>query len=165
MSRQIAFMAASLVLLISSGAWGQGGDRYRPASICRPYALDAQRVVQRAQQLGCGFSGPRWSVNPQIHMDWCMRATDAASESERAARQEQLRLCQTCGTYVQQAVQQNQANLQRRCGGSGDRWHSDPTVHRRWCVGVGMARAQRELIDRTRFLDQCGRGGRIPLRG
>jgi phage shock protein PspC (stress-responsive transcriptional regulator) len=167
MTIRTALVAVALLLLTPMGVVAQGRpspldnlrDLARAREVCRSYVASAQQTVRTAQRMGCGFTGPRWDVNPQSHMSWCVRSTDDAIRREREERQEALRLCQTCSSYVQQAVRQNQANLQGRCGGVGERWHSDATLHRRWCVGVGLPRAQRELVERTRFLDQC-RGGR-----
>ncbi len=42
-----------------------------------------------------------------------------------------------CSAYAQQAVAQNNENLQRNCGFSGPRWQSDHNAHYGWCMGGG----------------------------
>lgn len=51
--------------------WVQIVRQYPSRETCGSYTNDAIASVTAAQNLGCGFSGPRWSADPQLHLNAC----------------------------------------------------------------------------------------------
>jgi hypothetical protein len=39
---------------------------------CRAYSDQALAAADVNEKLGCGFTGPRWSTDPNVHFGWCM---------------------------------------------------------------------------------------------
>ncbi len=69
-----------------------------------------------------------------------------------------------CWKYAKTAVQQQKANIDRRCGFSGARWHLDRGRHRLWCNFVSRRTANRETRIRARMLRGCPRVVIVPPR-
>jgi hypothetical protein len=68
-----------------------------------------------------------------------------------------------CEKYARTAVEQNQQNLERNCGFTGPRWHSDYAGHFEWCMADDNRRlfAEREQDARAAELNKC-HGARTP---
>ena len=64
-----------------------------PGERCERYADEAVALVERARELGCGFSGPRWVEDRSLHRDWCLRQQAAAIDGEARAREDDLERC------------------------------------------------------------------------
>jgi hypothetical protein len=60
---------------------------------CERYAEQAVALAHRARELGCGFSGPRWSEDHSLHRAWCLRQQAAAIDREAGGREEDLVRC------------------------------------------------------------------------
>ena len=60
---------------------------------CREYASRALAQNRTNLKLGCGFTGPRWHSNYNIHYQWCMRVSPQLRISEMRARVRQLEQC------------------------------------------------------------------------
>jgi hypothetical protein len=45
---------------------------------CAKYAAEAEKSVQLAKHLKCGFQGPRWTKDQAPHMAWCLLAEHSA---------------------------------------------------------------------------------------
>ena len=43
----------------------------------------------------------------------------------------------TCEWYAKTALEQQKANIDRKCGLTGPEWSSDRASHMLWCSGVG----------------------------
>jgi hypothetical protein len=43
-------------------------------TICRGYTNQALAAADVNEKLACGFTGPRWSTDPNVHFGWCMAA-------------------------------------------------------------------------------------------
>lgn len=61
----------------------------------------------------------------------------------------------TCETYGRLALQQQQENLEGKCGFTGPQWSSDLKAHIAWCAGVGPDTWKGELKRRQQQLDAC----------
>jgi len=59
-----------------------------------------------------------------------------------------------CKVYTEEAVAQNQKNLDRGCGFSGGRWTFDYAGHFRWCMGVDITYSVGEMVRRNEMLAQ-----------
>jgi hypothetical protein len=58
---------------------------------CQQYAQTAVAQNQRNVQMRCGFTGPRWSSDLQLHHQWCMGVPRASADAETSARENALR--------------------------------------------------------------------------
>ena len=60
-----------------------------------------------------------------------------------------------CEQYTRTAIGQNEDNLRRRCGFTGDRWHASTDIHFNWCMAVDRAAANGETRFRADALAKC----------
>lgn len=60
-----------------------------------------------------------------------------------------------CEMYGKLAMQQQQQNVQEKCGFTGPEWSPDLKAHIAWCGGVGPDRWKSELQKRQKQLDAC----------
>lgn len=60
-----------------------------------------------------------------------------------------------CDVYGKLALQQQQENVENRCGLSGPEWSSDLKAHIAWCSGVGPDQWKLQLQSRKQQLDAC----------
>ncbi len=60
-----------------------------------------------------------------------------------------------CKNYAATAVQQNQGNLDWKCGYSGPRWSSNYQAHYDWCMKVPKSSADSEETKRKDLLKNC----------
>ncbi len=62
---------------------------------CASYAHSAVRANIENLRRGCGFTGPRWQSNFNVHYDWCMRQGPGSNGPafEARARRWALRSC------------------------------------------------------------------------
>lgn len=60
-----------------------------------------------------------------------------------------------CDVYGKLALQQQQENVEWKCGFSGSEWTSDLKAHLSWCAGVGPDQWKAELQRRKQQLDAC----------
>ncbi len=64
-----------------------------------------------------------------------------------------------CRSYASTAVSQNNQNVNRGCGYSGNRWTNNYDGHYNWCMGVNRSTANSETNARRQGLNQCSSGG------
>lgn len=60
-----------------------------------------------------------------------------------------------CDTYGKLALQQQQENVEGKCGFSGPEWSSDLKAHVAWCGTVGPDQWKVQLQKRKQQLDAC----------
>jgi hypothetical protein len=60
-----------------------------------------------------------------------------------------------CDTYGKLALQQQQENVEGKCGLSGPEWSSDLKAHVAWCGSVGPDQWKVQLQKRKQQLDAC----------
>lgn len=62
---------------------------------CERYAASAVASALEARNLGCGFTGGRWSTDMGAHQTWCasVKGDPGALEPEEAGRADQLNVC------------------------------------------------------------------------
>jgi hypothetical protein len=177
MPRNISGLGASLAVaallaIAPASAQQDRGD-------CEDYAREAVELSRRAEQLNCGFEGPRWSDNRGGHFTWCLIAPRLA-RGENDARREQLEQCErrsdrrerreerrddrrsertgkraNCDTYAQIAEVQADANVKYNCGYRGGEWTSDKRAHFGWCMGHKRDFMLDELRYRAIELQKC----------
>jgi hypothetical protein len=142
---------------------------------CEDYAREATELGQRAEQLNCGFDGPRWNDNSQGHFAWCLISPRQAFE-ENEVRRDLLQKCEhrtdrqerreerreerrddrrserggkraNCDTYSQIAQVQADANQKYNCGYRGGEWVTDSRAHYSWC----MSNKRNVVLDELRY--------------
>ena len=60
-----------------------------------------------------------------------------------------------CSWYLKKALQQQQLNVQKRCGLKGDHWTNNPAFYMKWCAGAGPDKAKAMAAQRDRDLAKC----------
>ncbi|WP_295559389.1 hypothetical protein [uncultured Hyphomicrobium sp.] len=60
-----------------------------------------------------------------------------------------------CDTYGKLALQQEQENVDAKCGFSGPAWSPDLKAHVAWCASVGPDQWKIQLQSRKQQLDAC----------
>jgi len=64
-------------------------------SFCGDYAKRTSLQVKSGKRLNCGFGGPRWDSNSDVHFRWCLRLkSPKLPNSETAARAADLTTCE-----------------------------------------------------------------------
>lgn len=151
----------------SGGGGGGGGGR---EDECRDYAEEAVTTAREARDLGCGFSGPRWSQRYGEHYSWCLSATRDQVRAERTGRAADMRSCrggtdggggdraEACRDYAEEAVSQIADARRRNCGFSGARWQGGYNVHYNWCMSARRGEREAESRARTDELRRCRSG-------
>ena len=62
---------------------------------CCAYSTKALNQVLKQRNLGCGFTGPRWTEDIRSHVSWCTSRPFAFQGSEMLARERELAECQS----------------------------------------------------------------------
>lgn len=60
-----------------------------------------------------------------------------------------------CETYGKLAIEQQQENIDAKCGFTGPEWSPDLKAHLAWCGSVGPDQWKAELQKRKQKLDAC----------
>ena len=134
-------------------------------SYCRRYADEAVRANNEAQRLKCRYGGARWSSDWQGHFNWCRGARKGDAIWETLERRKAIQGCRSavnnCRTYAQRAVAQQQENINRSCGYTGARWHSNYSTHYNWCFANAgrIKRVKQEDMQRKLALMECRQRG------
>ena len=101
---------------------------------CQSYARSAVRTAQRAQNLMCPLTGPRYGTDENAHYFWCMGVEPETSRAEWTARNRQLETCGnyfiTAYTYGEYAAEAIRDNKLYNCGYTGPRWEGSSEKHR-----------------------------------
>jgi hypothetical protein len=130
---------------------------------CKQYAHRAMRQVRQNVDWKCGFTGPRWSADPNAHLNWCLRTPGVNPDAEIAARdrrvKEQCSLLayrrRVCGDYAQRAMDLVGHNNQRRCGFTGPRWRLDYDWHYNWCLKPESNFMAEQQVREDMYRDAC----------
>ena len=64
-----------------------------------------------------------------------------------------------CDWYVKTALEQQQRNLNMKCGFSGAEWSVDKDAHSAWCAKVGPDDSRASAQKREAALAQCAAKG------
>ncbi len=163
-----------------SAYYSYQGSREDRAAVCNDYARTGVAQNQENQRRKCGYSGSAWHSDYNGHYGWCMTAERSAIDGGTRWRDEELKKCGAamdnrtrCDQYARRGVEQNQENLNRKCGYGGSAWHSDYNSHFNWCMTVdrnssdGGTRWRDEELNRCRprqthdFRNPSARGYRI----
>ncbi|WP_206530111.1 PAN domain-containing protein [Nordella sp. HKS 07] len=148
----------------SSGGGGGGGREDE----CRDYAEEAVTGAREARDLGCGYTGARWSQRYGEHYNWCLGATREQVRAERTARAQDLRSCragndggdraEACRDYAEEAVSQIADAKRRDCRFTGARWQGGYNVHYNWCMSARRSEREAESRGRAEELRRCRSG-------
>ncbi len=65
-----------------------------------------------------------------------------------------------CDQYADKSVQQNQRNIDKKCGFTNEIWHSNKSGHTNWCQNAGPDSAAQSIVIREKALSECN--GAIP---
>lgn len=150
----------------SSGGGGSDGGR---EDECRDYAEEAIAQARENTDLGCGFSGARWSKRYAEHFNWCLSASRADVQAERTARTRDLRSCrggsggdgdraEACRDYAEEAVAQIAESRRLSCRFTGARWQGGYNVHYNWCMSARRSERESEQRARSEELRRCRSG-------
>ncbi len=60
---------------------------------CKNYAATAVQQSNSNVNWGCGYSGPAWGSNYQVHYGWCVKAPAQIADAETAKRKSMLEQC------------------------------------------------------------------------
>ncbi len=135
---------------------------------CREYANRAVEQSEKARELGCRQTGPRWSPAFQVHFSWCLGVGKSYQASEILKRDIALESCRPhrptaraeCEQYARAAFRLARQNRERRCGFTGPRWIRNVDDHKAWCLSATPAERDREQNSRHRALAACTGGPR-----
>jgi hypothetical protein len=68
---------------------------------CRKYGHQASAAATEMFSLKCGYTGPRWSQDDDMHLKWCLfEGTQALANAETAARSAALADCRANAAIV-----------------------------------------------------------------
>ena len=62
-----------------------------------------------------------------------------------------------CDQYADKSVRQNEENLSKKCGFTGDLWHSNKSGHTHWCQNADQSRVAQNIATREKALNECKR--------
>ena len=134
------------------------------------YASSAVAHYRESEELGCGFSGSRWSDNYEAHYRWANGVAKQKANAEtkfrlgalakcrrqlEQSRREQRENEEWAQKYAETAVAQQRENLSLRCGFRGNRWHADYDSHYRYALRVNKGTARAEAQQRESALLNC----------
>ncbi len=77
---KLSILGAALVVATSLPA------RADSPQYCNEYSNQAMIAAAQNMSHGCGFGGPRWGLDYQVHYNWCLSAPHGAVLQERLAR-------------------------------------------------------------------------------
>jgi hypothetical protein len=143
----------------NAGGGDSGGDQ---AGNCREFVDRSLLQARKSVQLGCGFVGPRWSTDRQIHRQFCATKPESSQRSEIVKRDQLLRTCaanpgkvQICRTYATKAVIQAKRNISQQCDFTGRDWLPSYEAQFSWCMVNGKSARIAKLLAREAALQQC----------
>jgi hypothetical protein len=80
-------MIATFIAVTAGSAFAQS------PGFCNEYANQAVISATQNRDMGCGFSGRRWTFNYQEHFGWCMSANPQDAMNERITRKHMIQAC------------------------------------------------------------------------
>ena len=137
---------------------------------CKAWTFIKERKKRRkglnfnlGPDLNIGFGGSnevipaqcrlKHTVGPKQYNECCSAGV------KRIARRTRPNKAERCADYAEKAIEQQDANLSRRCRYRSGRWHGNYKTHYRWCMDSNSRRSGRETEVRAEKLREC-RGGR-----
>ncbi|WP_371224126.1 hypothetical protein [Roseovarius sp. 2305UL8-3] len=129
---------------------------------CDAYAAKAVFQNNHNNNIGCGFTGGRWSNNYEGHKAWCLSAGVQMQHltAEDNARIGALAECQkiqgnACKAYATDAVRRAKQNAEMNCGFQDSAFDNNYDGHFKWCMSVHMNTAATETYNRNQQIGQC----------
>ena len=109
--------------------------------------------------LNIGFGGRRQVEPPKCRLKHSVgekRANECCiSGVKRVVERRGGRKAEQCAVYAEKAVEQQDANLSRRCRYRGNRWHGDYRTHYKWCMDSRRRHSDKETDVRADQLREC----------
>jgi hypothetical protein len=151
-------------------SWVKNSSEYDDVvvSFCKSYADKAVLHAQSLRNYKCQMENNynRWRTGYNFHYDWCLNNPQNMATKEANGRQAWIEAkCPNaaihikCDEYAKTAVNQNNSNLNMKCGFSENdpMWNSNYFHHYNWCSG---AKAPKNLIEsstrlRQEMLNKC----------
>ena len=84
-----------VALTLLAGLAGSAASRaaMAQAASCNWYADMAIKQQQQNELRKCGFTGPEWNSNRQVHFTWCATQSPDSWKAQAQARERQLASC------------------------------------------------------------------------
>jgi hypothetical protein len=159
----VALSGLSLLAAAPAFAQVQGSVGAIPIESCQDYVAKAASQVQMAT--GCNFPGPRWSLDPEAHMNWCKAASPKDRGREDDERRKALMTCRgdfgavpikNCNEYTARSRSQVElAQSLEGCTFEGMRWSANLVQHTNWCNRNAASRHEFEDAARRKELAAC----------
>lgn len=149
-----------LSVLLAYPALAQFGSI--PIDSCDDYVSRATSQVQMAT--GCGFTGPRWTLDSVEHKNWCNKASPRERGREYDERGKALTVCRgdsgvvpiaNCHDYAARFRSQLDLAKSLGCSFQGMRWSENLVQHMHWCGRTDASRHRYEDAARRRELAEC----------
>lgn len=105
---------------------------------CQDYASEAIDKTTFARNIGCKFTGARWSTDINVHLRWCRTASPSAVDDEAYERRNGLFNCNRCLAYANTSAAQARRARQLRCNYEGPVWQTGPSGHYDWCMASDL---------------------------
>lgn len=122
------FLLATLITLAAGAAENDSVDW------ATEYADQAVAHQKMNIELKCGYSEERWHTDVDGHKLFAETVGKATAEAENKVREIAITQCRDAWEYAERGVSQNEDNIRRNCGKSGDMWHSDKLSHFTWAM-------------------------------
>lgn len=98
------------------------------------YANQALKYQKMNIELSCGYAEKRWHVDLDGHKLFAQAIGGNTARFENKVRKTAIAQCKNALLYAEQGVSQNEENINRGCGLSGEIWHSDKSKHFTWAM-------------------------------
>lgn len=98
------------------------------------YANQALNYQKMNIELSCGYAEKRWHADFDGHKLFAQAIGENTARFENKVRQTAIAQCKNALLYAEQGVSQNEENINRGCGLSGEIWHSDKSKHFTWAM-------------------------------
>ena len=139
-------------------------------NFCDDYASQALIAALQNRDKPCGFEGPRWAPDYDVHFNWCVQVPQGAAQGERQARKSEIQSClrlaatgredshgklKFCREYANLAIISASQNEALQCGLVGPRWGTSYRRHVAWCMQVPRETAMTERFGRRQDIQDC----------
>ena len=138
-------------------------------NFCDDYASQALIAATQNKAKPCGFTGPRWAPDYDVHFNWCVQVPQGAAAAERQARKSEIQSClhidrdreeshgklKFCREYANLAIISASQNEALQCGLRGSRWGTSYRQHVAWCMQVPKETAMAERFGRRQDIQDC----------
>ncbi len=139
---------------------------------CKAWTFIKQRTKRKeginfklGPDLNIGFGGQNEIIPPQCRLKHSVGPKHAneccTSGVKRVVQRTRPNKAERCANYAEEALEQQDKTLSRRCNLRGNRWQSNYRKHYRWCMGGSRRAAERETVARNDQLQECRDNRRV----